>query len=137
METNGNWRNCAKEAGHTVVNTRCREWAIADDTCLQVEAGTTGFTNEDDKAKYGAYVRIVNISGKFDFTPVFDNDGKCIGIVMRANDKNSAGVMDFALRFCSDTLYEQNTGYSREKVMFRIAKALLERKEGETAKVDL
>ena len=135
MERNGNWRNCAKEVGNVVVKTRCREWEAGDNTCLQVEAGTTGFLKEGNEVLHGAYFRIVNVDGDFEFTPIVNDEKKCIGFIMEAKDKNSVESMDFALRFCSDTLYEQNVGYTRERVMFQFAKAFLERKEGEQAVV--
>ena len=137
MEANGNWRNCAKEVGNVVVKTRCREWETAGDTCLQVEAGTTGFLKEGKDVSHGTYFRMVNVEGKFDFTPIWNDKKECIGFIMQAKDKDSVEVMDFALRFCSDTLYEQNVGFSRGRVMFQMAKALLQRKEGEVAKIEL
>lgn len=136
MDTHGNWRDCAKEVGNVVVKTRCREWETAADTSLQVEAGTTGFTKEGGEVSYGAYFRMVRLDGRFTVTPVMDGN-QCIGFVLEARDKESVEALDFALRFCSDTLYEQNVGFSRNRVMFQMAKALLERKEGEPAKVRL
>ena len=125
MESNGNWRNCAKEVGNVVVKTRCREWEDAENTCLQVEAGTTGFLECKNNEVYGTYLRIANVNGKFCFTPIWNEKEECVGFIMEAKDKGSVETMTFALQFCSDTLYEQTVGLSRETAMLQIAKAVL------------
>ena len=129
METNGNWRNCVKKVNGVMVKTRCREWETAGNTCLQVEAGTTGFLRERSGNVYGTYFRVTKVGGKFGFTPIWNENKECIGFIMEAEDKKSVEAMAFALQFCSDTLYEQTVGLSRENAMLQIAQAILRQKE--------
>lgn len=134
MDAKGDWRDCSKTVNGIKVSTRCREYET-ENSVLQVEAGTTGYLHEQD-GKSCSYFRLVNLEGKYQFIPVM-YEGLCVGFVMMSLDADSSQNLDFALRFASDTFYEQNVGIPRDRVTSAITKAILLRKPGEIPTVSL
>ena len=77
-------------------------------TCLEVEAGTTGYRGgcrRNDGAR--TFLRIDCLCGDFFFGPITDDDGRDVGIVIGACGDDGLNAIMKALDFCRDALNDQ------------------------------
>ncbi|MBQ4436301.1 MAG: hypothetical protein II879_09455 [Clostridia bacterium] len=76
--------------------------------CLQVEAGTTGYKGGCCRNAGGrTFIRIDCVSGDFYFSPITDEDGRKVGIVIAACGDDGLNALVKALDFCRDALNDQ------------------------------
>ena len=96
-----------KKVNGVEVDTFERE-VVDGNTCLQVEAGTTGYKGgccRDGGAR--TFLRIDCLSGDFYFAPVTDEEKKCVGFVVAACGDDGLNAVVKALYFCRQALNDQ------------------------------
>ena len=78
--------------------------------CLDVEAGTTGYTGSDCRNAGGrTFLRIEWLQGDFLFSPVLNKEGKRVGVVMAGCGDDALNALMKALGFCLEALADQCT----------------------------
>ena len=76
--------------------------------CLQVEVGTTGYKGGCCRsAGARTFVRIDCVCGDFFFSPITDDNGQKVGIVIAACGDDGLNAIMKALDFCRDALNDQ------------------------------
>ena len=96
-----------KKVNDVEVDTFQREVAEGH-ACLQVEAGTTGYKGGCCRnAGARTFLRIDCVSGDFFFSPITDDDGQKVGIVIAACGDDGLNAIMKALDFCRDALNDQ------------------------------
>ena len=76
--------------------------------CLQVEAGTTGYKGGTCRtAGARTILRIDCECGDFYFSPITDDDGQKVGMVIAACGDDGLNAIMKALDFCRDALNDQ------------------------------
>ena len=96
-----------KKVNGVEVDTFERE-VVDGNTCLQVEAGTTGYKGGCSRNS-GArtFLRIDCVCGDFCFQPVTDDEGRKVGIVIAACGDDGLNAIMKALDFCQSALNDQ------------------------------
>ena len=96
-----------KKINGTEVDTFRRE-VVDGHTCLEVEAGTTGYKGGCCRsAGARTFLRIDCVCGDFFFSPITDDDGQKVGIVIAACGDDGLNAIMKALDFCRDALNDQ------------------------------
>lgn len=96
-----------KKINGTEVDTFRRE-VVDGHTCLEVEAGTTGYKGGCYRNAGGrTYIGIDCVTGDFCFQPITDDEGKQVGIVIAACGDDGLNAIMKALDFCRDVLNDQ------------------------------